>query len=122
MDQNKSGELSANLIDIEVAYILDANDASVSHHQISALISHLHSAIIKLTQKYDIKTFSGVAPLPGNPRKITKREQRALLHTVHSNQHAALSDITNILLIKMSVNTLKHRLKDVGMQKHIAVK
>ena len=72
MDQNKSGRLSANLTDIEVAYILGTNDAGASHRQISALIGRSHSAITKVTQKYDIKTFSGVTPPPGNSRKINK--------------------------------------------------
>ena len=115
MDQNKSGRLSANLTDIEVAYILGTNDAGASHRQISALVGRSHSAITKVTQKYDIKTFSGVTPPPGNPRKINKREQRALLHTVRSNRHATLFDITNILPTKMSIDTLKRRLKEVGM-------
>ena len=69
----------------------------------------------KVTQKQSIKTFSGVAPPPGNSRKINKREQRALLHTVRSNRHATLFDITNILPTKMSIDTLKRRLKEVGM-------
>ena len=122
MDQNKSSRLSVNLTDIEVVYILGANDAGASHRQISALIGRSHSAITKVTQKYNIKTFSGVASPLENPRKINEREQRALLRTVCSNRHATLSDITNILLTKMSVETLKRCLKEVGMQKHIAVK
>jgi len=85
MDQNKSGQLLANLTDIEVAYILGANDAGASHRQISALIDCSHSAIMKVTQKYDIKTFSGVTLQPGNLRKINKREQQALLYRVRSN-------------------------------------
>ena len=52
MDQNKSGRLSANLTDIEVVYILGANDAGASHCQISALIGHSHSAITKVQGQY----------------------------------------------------------------------
>jgi transposase len=122
MDQNKPGRLSANLTDIEVAYILGAKDAGATQHQISALIGRSQSAVAKVTQKYNIKTFSGVTPPPGNVKKINKREHRTLLRTVRSNRRATLSDITNILPNKMSVSTLKRHLKDIGIQKHIAVK
>jgi len=77
---------------------------------------------MKVTQKYDIRTFCGVASLPKNSKKINKQEQWALLHTVHSNRHATHSDITNILPTKITVDTLKRHLNEVGMQKNIAVK
>ena len=62
MVENTQGQLSANLSDsdIEVAYILGSKS---SHQQIAML------TVARVTQKYDIKTFAGVTPLPGNFQK-----------------------------------------------------
>jgi len=121
MDQNNPGRMSSNLSDIEVAYILGANDAGAPHQEISAAIGRSCPTITKIMKKYNIKTFSGVTPPPGNPKKIDCRQQKTLLRAVQSNRRATLKDISNILPDKPSSRTIQRHLQEIGIKKHIAV-
>jgi transposase len=116
------GRTTANLSDLEVAYILGMSDAGASNTAISAQMSRSRSAVANAIEKYDIKTFTGVTPPPGNPKKLTERQKRTLKHVTRKNRRKTLEDITNILPQKSSVRTLQRQLSTLGIKKHIAIK
>jgi Transposase/DDE superfamily endonuclease len=116
------GRTTANLSDLEVAYILGMADAGASKSAISVQTSRSRSAVANAIEKYNIKTFTGVPPPPGNPKTVSQREKRTLLHTTRKNRRKTLEDITNILPDNPSKRTLQRRLSTLGIKKHIAIK
>jgi transposase len=116
------GRTTANLSDLEVAYILGMSDAGASNTAISAQMSRPRSTVANAIEKYDIKTFTGVAPLPGNPKKLTEHQKRTLKRVMCKNRRKTLEDITNILPQKSSIRTLQRQLSTLGIKKHIAIK
>ena len=123
MDNSSApGRTTANLSDIEVAYILRMSDAGASQTAISAQIDRSRSAVANAIKNYDIKTFTGVAPPPGNPKILSEYESRTLLRVTKKNRRRTFEDITNILSDKLSKRTLQRRLSTLGIKKHIAIK
>jgi transposase len=122
MAKTTPGRVSSNLDSVEISYMLGLRDARLSHAEIAEKTNRSKSAVTRALQRYDIKTFKGVAPPPGNPKKLSNREVRGMIRVVNTNRRSALSDITNLLPTKVSDRTLRRRLKDAGIQKHIAVK
>ena len=116
------GRTTANLSDIEVVYILGMSDAGASQSAIAVQTSRSCSTVRDAIKKYDIKTFTGVAPPPGNPKLLSDREVRTLLRIIKKDRHKTLEDITNILPDKPSKRTLERRLSSFGIKKHIAIK
>jgi transposase len=117
-----AGRTTPNLSDIEVAYILGMYDAGASKSAIAVQTSRARSTVRDAIKKYDIKTFTGVAPPPGNPKDLSDREARTLLRVTKNNRRKTLEDITNILPDKLSASTLQRRLSSLGIKKHIAIK
>ena len=121
MAENTSGRSSSNLTDIEIAYILGLSDAGLSHQDIATQCGRSKSTVTRVTQRYNIKSFTGVEPPPGPRKEVDERQRRTLLREVKQNRRSTLSEITNILSDKLSVRTLQRRLNEAGIQKHIAV-
>ena len=121
MAKSTSGRVSSNLDDREISYILGLHDAGLSHSTIAAKVGRSKSAITRALQRYEFKTFTSVTPPPGPAKQISDREMRTIVRVVKQNRRCTLSDITNILPDKPSKRTLQRRLKEVGIQKHLAV-
>src|SRR4030095_9798928 len=85
-------------------------------------VGRSQSAVTRVTQRYDIKTFHRVTPPLGPQKSIDEHEQRTIVHQVHKNRQASLFDITNVLPEKISMRTLQRRLDQAGIQKHLALK
>ena len=97
-------------------------DAGASKTSISAQTSRSRSAITNAIEKYNIKTFTGVALPPGNPTVLSEREARTLIRVTKKNRRNTLEDITKILPDKRSKRTLGPCLSALGIKKHIAIK
>ena len=121
-DSSTPGRSTLNLSDIEVAYILEMSDAGASKRAISAQTDRARSAVADAIKKYNIKTFTGVAPPSGNPKVLSERKARTLLRVTKKNRRKTLEDITNILPDKRSKRTLQHYLSTFDIKKHIAIK
>jgi len=122
MDVDTPGRSTENLTDLEVAYILGLCDGGATTSEIIEKTGRSKSAINKTLTRYDYKTFTGVTPPPGNPKILSERKKRNLVRVVRKHRRKTLSDITNILPDNPSVRTLQRELKEVGIQKHIAIK
>ena len=121
MAKSTSGRVSSNLDDREISYILGLHDAGLSHSTIAAKVGRSKSAITRALQRYEFKTFTSVTPPPGPAKQISDREMRTIVRVVKQNRRCTLSDITNILPDKPSKRTLQCCLKEVGIQKYLAV-
>ena len=122
MAEKTLGQTSSNLTDVGIGYILGLNNAGLSHQDIADKCSRSQSAVTRIMQRYDIKTFTGVKPPPGPQKAIEEQELRTIVQEVKKNRWSSLSDVINILPNKISTCTLQRWLSIVGIQKHIALK
>ena len=80
------------------------------------------STIRSVIQRHGNESITGATPTPPKHKTIPERDKRSLIRIVNKNPRAPLIQITKQLPEKISVWTLQRRLKEVGIQKYIAVK
>jgi hypothetical protein len=109
------------LTEREVIYILGLHDGGLKPLEIAIRFGRDKSTITCVLQNYSWETFTGLHSHPGPPRHTSERDDRMLVRAALANRTTVLADITNSMALTISPRTVQRRLKENGIQKHIAV-
>ena len=88
-----------------------AHDLNLAPQTVSSFLS-----------RYDQRKSADNLPRPGSPRKLTESDIRYLVRTAESETHVPLAEIAiNTTFSNVSTQTLRRRLREVGIRKWKAV-
>jgi hypothetical protein len=116
-DEHKPGK---HLSDIEIAEILALDKVKIFQRQIASLLKCSRKAVQDALTTYRFETFQGRNPRREYKRKTTEREDRYIERALKQNNLLPLRDITNIIGLPISENTVRRRRSEAGLGSYIA--
>src|SRR5579859_1797431 len=116
-DERKAGK---HLSDIEIAQILALGKVNISQRKIASLLKCSRKAVEDALTTYCFETFQGCNPRREYKRKTTEREDRYIERALKQNNSLPLRDITNIIGLPISENTVRRRRSEAGLGSYIA--
>jgi transposase len=109
----------SQLSDSEIMQILTLGHSGLSTRDIARQVTRSPSTVCRILQTYDYKTFNARDRTRIGKRKTTKHEDRILTRTAKANDDQSYRDIIHMSGIKVSCNTLRRRLKEIGLYSRI---
>jgi len=116
-DEHQPGK---HLSDIEIAEILALDKVKISQRQIASILKCSRKAVQDALATYCFETFQGHNPRREYKRKTTEREDRYIERALKQNNSLPLRDITNIIGLPISENTIRRRRSEAGLGSYIA--
>ena len=107
--------LNSHLSDSEIARILTLDHNGFSTRAIASEVTRSQSTVCRILRTCDYKTFDNRDRTRIRKRKTTEYEDRILTRTAKVNDDQAYRDIIYMSGIKVSPNTLCHRLKEMDL-------
>src|SRR5579859_4406827 len=116
-DERKAGK---HLSDIEIAEILTLGKVNISQPKITLLLKCSRKAIEDTVTMDCFETFQGCNPWREYKRKTTEREDWYIERALKQNNLLPLRDITNIIGLPISENTVQRRRSEADLGSYIA--
>jgi len=110
-----------HLTDIEIAKALGLGKAKVPQREIAEYLGCSQKAVQHALATYDFDTFNGRNPRREYKRKTTEREDRYIQRALKQNQWTPLQDISSIVNIPVSRQTIARRRDEADLGSYIAV-
>jgi hypothetical protein len=110
-----------NVTASEICYILGLADGGLTHEHIALTVGRDRSTITKVVGRYSWTTWVGRPSHASKVKTTTERDDRMLVRAALTNRVTILKDVSNITALSISPRTIQRRLKEAGIQKHIAV-
>lgn len=109
----------SHLSDSEIAKILTLDHSGLSTRAIASEVARGRSTVSRILQTFDYKTFNARDRTRIHKRKTTEYQDRILTRTAKANDDQAYRDIIYMSGINVSRNTLRRRLKEIGLYSRI---
>src|SRR5947209_5184585 len=115
--ERKSGEY---LSDVQIGQILALDKVAISQRKIAALLNCSRKAVQNALTTFHIETFTHHNLTRKHARKTTKREDRYIERALKQNFDLPLKDITNIVALPISEQTIRRRRSEAGLGSYVA--
>ena len=96
---------------------IEGRSESMSHSEISKELGIPRRTISNFLNRLKLRENNENLPHPGRPRKTTQSDDRYLAYAAEARSDQTLKELCNTTNIGISIQTIRRRLYEVGIQK-----
>ena len=101
---------------------IEGRSGMMSHAEIGRELGRPRRTVSSFLQRLHERESKENIPRPGRPRKTTKSDDRYLIRTAELDTDQPLKELRNATNLGISIQTIRQRLREVGIRKWVAKK